>query len=219
MTVSRNSHRRLVGAICGLGWLAATGCGPGEPADTAPLDLRGQPIAATPSAAAVTNGTTASPPALREGITPVAPPPATIEPDGDGVIQVGFDLLAGYLYPESNEALPADAPPPPTRIPESVRALNDRMVGVQGFMLPMKLQRGLVTELLLMRDQSMCCFGVVPRINEWVNVKMSGRGVKPIQDQPVTIYGTIQVGEIYENGYLVTLYSLNGERMETPLDR
>ena len=85
-------------------------------------------------------------------------------------------------------------------------------------MLPLKVEGGLITELLIMRDQSMCCYGTVPKINEWVSVKMTGKGVKPIMDQAVTLYGKLHVGEIRENGYLVGIYQLDGEKMSGPLD-
>jgi hypothetical protein len=83
-------------------------------------------------------------------------------------------------------------------------------------MLPLKVEGGLVTELLIMRDQSMCCYGVQPKINEWVSVKMARVGVKPIMDQPVTLFGKLRVGEMRENGYLVGIYALDGEKMEAP---
>ena len=56
-------------------------------------------------------------------------------------------------------------------------------------MLPLKVEQGLVTEMLIMKDQSMCCYGTSPKITEWVSVKMAGKGVKPIMDQPVTLRG------------------------------
>ena len=92
----------------------------------------------------------------------------------------------------------------------------DKPVALKGFMLPLKVEGGLVTELLIMRDQSMCCYGVQPKINEWVSVKMSRAGVKPIMDQPVTLFGKLHVGEMRENGYLVGIYSMDGDKMEAP---
>ena len=56
-------------------------------------------------------------------------------------------------------------------------------------MLPLKVADGVTTEFLIMKDQSMCCFGSVPKINEWVSVKTTGKGVKPIMDQPVSMLG------------------------------
>ena len=85
-------------------------------------------------------------------------------------------------------------------------------------MLPLKVEEGLVTEMLIMRDQSMCCYGTVPKINEWVSVKMEGKGVKPVMDQAVTMFGRLKVGEIREYGYLVGIYEMDGDRMDGPTD-
>ena len=62
----------------------------------------------------------------------------------------------------------------------------------------------------------MCCYGTVPKINEWVSVKMAGGGVKPVMDQAVTLYGKLHVGEMRENGYLIGIYSLDGDKMAAP---
>jgi hypothetical protein len=59
----------------------------------------------------------------------------------------------------------------------------------------------------------MCCYGVMPRINEWVVVKMNGRGVPPLMDVPITFEGTLKVGAMYENGYLTGIYLLAGDKM------
>lgn len=134
---------------------------------------------------------------------------------------MSFDKLASFAY-----ALP-DGPvdtnvvaqiASTNQIPTTIRALNDQFISLKGFMLPLKVEKGLVTELLIMRDQSMCCYGTVPKINEWVSVKMVGDGVKPVMDQAVTLFGKLKVGEMYENGYLVGIYALDGERMAGPLD-
>ena len=99
-----------------------------------------------------------------------------------------------------------------------MKDFGGKRVSLKGFMLPLKVEGGLVTELLIMRDQSMCCYGAVPKINEWVSVKMTGKGVKPIMDQAVTLYGKLHVGEIRENGYLVGIYQMDGEKVAGPLD-
>ena len=142
--------------------------------------------------------------------------------DGE-YLTVGFDKLAGFEYEMPDETVAStNAVPgePVTReqIPADIKSLNAKRVALKGFMLPLKVEGGLITELLVMRDQSMCCFGTVPKINEWVSVKMVGKGVKPIMDQAVTIYGALKVGEMYESGYLVGIYALDGERMSGPLD-
>lgn len=135
-------------------------------------------------------------------------------------VMVSFEQLASFEYtmPEPQVDGPLDEPVEGGHIPEPIQALNGRLVGLQGFMLPTRLEGGLTTEFLLMRDQSMCCFGVIPQINEWVAVIMQGRGVRPLMDQAVTVFGRLHVGESYENGVLVGIYRMDGEDLAGPLD-
>lgn len=170
-------------------------------------DIRGEPIVA----AAVTN--------LPSPTTNVSTGQTTVaqSPQQDGYLTVGFDTLSGYqieisdelLGPQTNKApVSADA-----QIPKTVKELDNKKISLRGFMLPLKVEGGLVTELLIMKDQSMCCYGTTPRINEWVSVKMTKGGVKPLMDEPVTFMGTFKVGETRENGYLVGIYAMDGEKM------
>lgn len=152
-----------------------------------------------------------------------APALGPVQKDGDFLI-VGFDRLATFNYdvpddaPAGTNAPAKPVAPPKDQIPANVKAFDKQRVALKGFMLPLKVEGGLITELLVMRDQSMCCYGTVPKINEWVSVKMTGKGVKPIMDQAVTLYGKLHVGEIRENGYLVGIYQMDGEKLAGPLD-
>ena len=104
-------------------------------------------------------------------------------------------------------------------IPKRVTRFNQQKVAIKGYMLPLRVQDGKITELLILRDQSMCCYGAVPRINEWVSVRMpEGKGVKPVLEVPITFFGTLRVGEVLENGYLVGIYEMDGERLGGPID-
>lgn len=134
-----------------------------------------------------------------------------------GLVEVGFDKLAGFNYvvPEYTGTTPPPAPDT-NQIPASIRLYDGKKVAVKGFMLPLKVKEGKVTELLLMRDQSMCCFGAVPKINEFLTVKMVGEGTKAVMDQAVTLVGTLKVGEFSENGYLLGIYQLDADRAEGP---
>ncbi len=176
----------------------------GEPIRPVTAPARGEPIQA-----------------LKPG-TPAAAEksaPAASEATDGAFATVGFDKLSAFKYdvPEdagaTNSALLKD---PDQQIPAEVKAFNGRRVSLKGFMLPLKVEGGLVTELLIMRDQSMCCYGAVPKINEWVSVKMTSKGVKPVMDQAVTLQGTLKVGAIRENGYLVGIYQMDGERVNPP---
>ncbi len=126
------------------------------------------------------------------------------------VLVVGFDKLASYEFAPPED--PAKAKEADAQIPAKVREFNDKKVAVTGFMLPVKMDGGLVTEFLLVKDPMMCCYGVMPKVNEWVVVKMVGKGVPPLMDVPITFEGTLSVGQLYEGGYLTGLYLLKGER-------
>lgn len=141
---------------------------------------------------------------------------APIESEGS-YLKLGFDKLGDFAFvaPNYDPAADTSAKPAATgeeQIPAVVKGWNGKKAMVTGFMLPVKMENGLVTEFLLMRDQQMCCFSVVPNMNEWVVVKMI-KGVPPTLDVPVSFYGELKVGAQFENGYMTGIYELVGERM------
>ena len=141
------------------------------------------------------------------------PKPTEVE---GGYLKVGFEILAGYTF----EAPPFDPAAPPTatpatgeeQIPEEIKALSGKATLVTGYMMPVRMENGLVTEFLLVRDPAMCCYGTVPNMNEWIVVKMKD-GVRPLMDVPVSFYGKLQVGAMFENCYPTGIYLLEGEKM------
>lgn len=141
-------------------------------------------------------------------------PTATV----DGYEKVGFDKLASFNFtPPGDGVAPADGKAPVAKssdeqIPDRIKAFDKKKVAVTGFMLPVKMDNGLVKEFLLVKDPMMCCYGVMPKVNEWIVVKMTGTGVKPLMDIPITFEGTLKVGEMYEGGYLTGIYLLEGDR-------
>jgi hypothetical protein len=157
------------------------------------------PVAAAPAAAAAEKPAEAKAPAGRD------------------FERVGFELLAAFNYQapayDGSPAKEAPKAKAPDQIPDYVRALDKKKIAITGFMLPTKFKDGRVTEFLLMKDQSGCCFGAMPRINEWIIVKMTNGGVPPLMDVPLTFVGTLKVGEIFEEGYLAGVYQLDGEKM------
>ena len=194
---------------------------PAVPPAAAPL--------AAPAPAVATAPTAATPVAVGPAPKVAAEVSAKGNEKPGEYLTVGFDKLASFNFEVPDETpagtnkvavpIPAVAPvPAPDQIPAAVRALDKKFVALKGFMLPLKVENGLITELLIMRDQSMCCYGAVPKINEWVSVKMTGKGVKPIMDQAVTLHGRLHVGEVRENGYLVGIYTMDGDKITGPVD-
>lgn len=210
-----NCDLRFTGALV-LAAVTVIGCGQEESANAPAIEIRGAPIAQ----AAAKSATHPAPPASTPPVATPAPPPSK-----PGYLTAGFEKLSGYAFevsddllgPITNEIAAATATEKTAGlIPQPIHALNRQQVAIKGFMLPLKVEGGVVTELLIMKDQSMCCYGTMPKINEWVSVKMRDKGVKPLMDQPVTLFGTLHVGETRENGYLLGIYRLDGERMEVP---
>jgi hypothetical protein len=147
--------------------------------------------------------------------TPAAPtvPAPQVE---NGYLKLGFEQLASYQFnppPFDPAANPKEKPPTgEEQIPPVVKSWNGKKAIITGYMVPVKMDKGLVTEFLLMRNTMACCFGTVPNMNEWVVVKMK-KGVQPMMDVPVAFYGELKVGAMFENGYMTGLYELEGEKM------
>ncbi len=139
----------------------------------------------------------------------------------DGYKVVGFAEISDFKFevPDDPASDPkAKAILEKNEIPETVRALDKKKIAIKGYMLPLRVEEGLITEFLVLRDQSACCFGAVPKINEWISVRMpKGKGVKPVMDVPIYFFGTLKVGEVLENDYLVGIYEMDGHKIGGPL--
>jgi hypothetical protein len=64
-----------------------------------------------------------------------------------------------------------------------------------------------------------CCFGAMPRLDEWVEVQVGvGGGVDYIPFQAVRVTGPFEVGEVLDDyGYVRSLYRMKAESVEDQL--
>ncbi len=182
--------------------------------------IRGDSIDGPAAADAATNAAPPSPapapapmPASLAKITPAAKPaPAASGASGkDAVVSVEFTKLSGYEYlvpdtPNTNQTAGSDIAD--KQIPAEVKALDQKKVSVIGYLMPLKEEEGKSTEFLLMRTQSSCCFGIAPTITELITVKAAGKGVPTIMDDLIEIQGTLRVGTVREDGYIVGVYRM-----------
>jgi len=174
------------------------------------------PLQGAPLRSAKLAETPAPPPPEPEPVAepePAAPAPA----DEEGAhTPITFDKLASYVYkyPDLDTSDPVQVQ---DTIPESVRQLSGKTVSIQGFMIPIKLAGDQVTEFLLVRSQFFCCFGQVPKMNEWLHVIMDDGKTAPFsQDVPLTVFGKLDVGEVIENGVVMSLYRLKSDEVREP---
>lgn len=141
--------------------------------------------------------------------------------DGEEVFAVGFDKLAAFEYVVTDAATGAsEAEMAEARkrdqIPPWIRVYDKKRVALTGYMMPLKVENGVCSKLIMMRDITTCCFGNVPYMNEYVIVTMKGPGIKVIQDIPVVLTGVFKIFETYEAGYLTSIYQMDGEKFLGP---
>jgi hypothetical protein len=143
---------------------------------------------------------------------PPTPRPAGLADHKD----VTFDFLADYTY-----EYPEPGAEPKEQIPEKIRAFQGKQVAVKGFMIPVRTEGDQVKEFILVRNQMACCYGAVPRMNEWLHVKMAKDRTAPYAvDIPITVFGTLDVGEVYEDGIVMSLYRMEStDVIEPPILR
>ena len=103
-------------------------------------------------------------------------------------------------------------------IPDFVRQLDGASVAVVGFMIPLTLNDAgdKTTSFILARSQATCCYGITPRMNEWMYVEMEkGQSAEATMDIPITVFGTLSVGaQIKESNW--TLYRMVSDKVSVP---
>jgi hypothetical protein len=135
-----------------------------------------------------------------------------------GYLQLSFDDLSNFKYDTYEVLDEVNGGRPLTKsddvIPPHVKAYDGRKVHVEGFIMPLRLKKGLVTEFLLFRDQAACCFGDKAKMNHYIRVKVTGKGFEPGSTLTHKVWGTLDVGEIYVQEYLTGIYQMDAERVE-----
>jgi hypothetical protein len=125
-----------------------------------------------------------------------------------------FSVTEDMIEPKSDSA--GVASNTLQQIPQSIRSFSGKKIAVTGFMLPVRTEGNFATEFLILKDRSACCYGLTPRVNEWIIVHAKGRSAKSVLDVPVTALGTFHVGEQRENGALAAIYELDCDRLINP---
>jgi hypothetical protein len=148
--------------------------------------------------------------ALRGAAPRAIPEPKVV----DGYLKLDFFWLSSYDF-----VRPApDAPPGPggkpdngeAQIPPAIKKWDGARVILTGFMLPTSFSEGKTTEFLLMANLMLCCYATVPKVNDWVLVRLPG-GTDVIQDQPITFRGRFHVGARVDDGILTAVYEMDAE--------
>jgi hypothetical protein len=209
---------------------ALVACDDAEPAPIAVGELRGAPIDSAPigsppaaprpippAVAAMTGvlpaGATApsgpGPLALASEAPPADPPRLV-----DGYREVRFDLLTSFDY-EWSPTSGLSTEGADERIPPAVRELAGEKVLIRGYMQPIEFDRDGVRAFLLTNIPGGCCFGMVPRLNEWIEVTLPGdERIDYSYFDPVEIRGPLEIGEAKSGDVVTSLYRMTPDRTE-----
>ena len=145
--------------------------------------------------------------------------PLKFEKTKDGkYLKVTFNALGSYPFevPDPDAILASKTPNKPLKeqIPSKIKELNTQPAVVVGFMVPVEVDnKGGVKSFALTQNQMYCCFGVPPSMNEWVMVTMDGGPSKYYSDMPVAAFGKLEVGEEFEDGYVMSVYRIKCEKV------
>ena len=131
-----------------------------------------------------------------------------------------FNMLTSYPFREPNWAKMEDPAYIASlkldeQISPKIQAMNGKKVEVEGFMLPLDMSEGNLRTFMLLKDQMACCFGNMPRLNEWVYVRIPKKKKVSIhQDVLVTLLGTLRVGAKFEGEVLTGIYHLELDELQ-----
>ena len=203
---------RLALALLGLVGLALAARFALEPDDLGtPLvdvaELEGAPLRVDPSEL----------PLEDEGEDPTAEPEVVLEggylPDEieNRYEWLEFSFLTSFEYPDLVELDAEEAPP---ELPSDVAELDGELIAIEGFMNPLAFDREGVSQFALVNDPLNCCFGATPSMNHWIDVTLpEGERTAFYSLDPVAVYGRLEVGEAYEDGFVVSLFRMRADHV------
>lgn len=135
--------------------------------------------------------------------------------------RVTLDFLGSFKYEHPEPAYLESVEDPALlklkdQFPAKIRALHGKKVAVRGYVVPVSAdEQWHLKSFVLVKSRLECCYGNAPQPNECIDVRMlvSKYGEEVI-DIPVTVYGTLEVGEEIKYGTLLGLYRLNAVKIE-----
>jgi hypothetical protein len=175
-----------------LAWLA-WGCSQDAPPPVAAYDpsLRGQPLRSAPSApGGASSAPTADDAPKQRG---AAAQSVWIEIDVADLSNWDYDEGSGEIPPE-------------------ILDWNGDKLAVHGFMNPTKFDKQGVIEFMLTAIPGACCFGSIPRLNEWVVVRLpAGKSAEYSYYAPIVVRGELEVGELVKEGAVLSLFRMEAQ--------
>ena len=122
-----------------------------------------------------------------------------------------FSFLTSFEYPDLVELDAEEAPP---ELPSDVAELDGELIAIEGFMNPLAFDREGVSQFALVNDPLNCCFGATPSMNHWIDVTLpEGERTAFYSLDPVAVYGRLEVGEAFEDGFVISLFRMRADHV------
>ena len=130
---------------------------------------------------------------------------------GDPILT--WEDIAYYDYELPEPIDEEGVEPTNEQVPEEMMEWDGKRIGLEGHMVPLKVEKGRVYSFVLSRYFAGCCFGGVPMMNEWVEVEVADEdGAEYLPFSPIMITGVFEVGEVIdEYGYVSSVYRMRAE--------
>ena len=146
---------------------------------------------------------------------PPLPPGVTVDANGvikgidrttaPGTKALEWDTLRAYAYSQAVGL---------TGLPEDVQAVDGRRVTMVGFLQPLYEFED-IHQFALVGSHWSCCFGQSPGINGVVNVTLAeGRPGLANTMEPLRVVGTFRARETKEEGWLISIFSIDDAEVE-----
>ena len=125
---------------------------------------------------------------LPDGVQPISfQSLSLLDADVDGLLDLIFNPVG------------EDGQKPKTEFefPESAQVLDGARVAIVGYMIPLDWVEGedRITSFMLVRDFAQCCFGGMPRPDEWIDVITPlGESAGFYAYRPIRVIGKLRVG-------------------------
>ncbi len=128
--------------------------------------------------------------------------PATLS-ETDAVQRVYFKDFRSYPIHRQN-----------AQVPDALMALDGKQIEVVGYMVPFDRIEN-ITQFILLQAPFMGCMHVPPPgANETLMIETE-RPLSSYTYDPLRITGTLSIDEVYVDGYLISVYTISGARVQS----
>ena len=96
----------------------------------------------------------------------------------------------------------------------TIHGFAQRAATENAFESALAFDRDGVSQFALVNDPLNCCFGATPQLNHWIDVTLpEGERTAFYSLDPVAVYGRLEVGESFEDGFVISLFRMRADHV------